>query len=979
MLKEPGWLHRFMDKSGHSYLRLALLVTIPALFWIGIFGLLGAWRLGTVEDIQVVMAYPQALIFLIASLILLTARLFPRTRALCAGAALVLAAAVLLLGQWWPQWRAQRLGLPDLGGLLLAFSGLAMLVAKPVRGPLAYRPGRDAIITTIIGTFFSVGAAYVLIERDVHYIQGVAQVRAEHLRDEMMHSAQSTVGEIQRLGERWSYIDHDVPKAFVEHEFSSLLRNFDEFKRITYLDEKLQPLHDKVADPKYFGALERALMNQAFREGLRQTLQGPISGLMPAKASDLDSQVGFIATAVYRGKDLQRLVVATVDLEELLDDDYPDDEDFSCCFRIRSKSGLMLEKPVQPGERVLATASTDIPVHPELVMSLDYWHTDDSQPLMQPFLPEAVLMFGLVFTFLANGSQRLAHVVKRRNQQLQYRSLHDDLTGLPNRRMLVESMEAARQACSRSGDSLSVIFLEVDGLRLISDSLGHEVSDSLLVLCARRLQAVLPTNAWLSRLDAGDFVVCVTSMSREELEQLASQLIEAIQEPFEIESHLLRLSAFAGITRSTPPMDEPMQLVRQADLAMLEARRRGQNNWYHYRPELGEKVQARLTHFNELQQAIEKGQIQLYYQPIVDSRTGAIKSLEVLMRQPHPVQGFIPPSVFIPMAEESGQIMPLTDWLLRRVSQDARHLEEAGFGHIPLAVNISTRYFQTADFVEKVRSALIENGIQGKRLQLEITESVLMEDPASVVFKLQQLRSLGIECGLDDFGTGYSSMAYLRDLPISLVKIDRIFVKNVISEPSDAAIVRAVCSLAHHMHLKVVVEGVESAAQISFLRHAGCDLFQGYYFDRPKPLTEIIDRFREFGDIRDIPPMVEGGDAVLLVGDRAWASLLAPRLKPEGMTIHAASTSANVFTFLAQNKCKVMIVQGEVPGILVGDLLKRVADIYPEVRRWLYLESETSLDMGYAALVRQSHKVWTGEDSIQSMARELESIRHTAL
>ena len=926
-------------------MRLMLLVLVPAIYWLGLFGLFGGWRLGQVEQTHVLMAPGQALLLLACGVLLTLARARPRYKAALSLAVMVLALYGSFASYLWDPWQAQRFGMTEMGLLMAFLSGLIMGVVRQGGGPTAFRPGRSSLMTAIVGTFFSVAAAYILIERDIGQAQSLAQTRAEVLRDNVSTAMRSSMGALERLSARWGSIDSSITDQFARQDFQSLVKGFGEFKRLTYLDSNLRPLHDSIASDAHANFLEAAINLPEFKDYLDHVLASREVHLVPAGQFIQNPAVSFVVTGFVSGSAEQRWVVATVDLQQMVSSRLGD-ADLDCCFQIVNDGNVLHSLPLPADSRVLAIGTSATRLHHDVNLDLQYWRMDSVDETGHPLLPEGILLFGLAFTFLANSSQRLTYVVRRRAEQLQRSALHDSLTGLPNRRMLIQQMQQACDQSEKDGSSISVVFFEIDGLRLISDSLGHEVADVLLVQAAASLRGQLGQQATLARLDAGDFVICITGYTQQEVEQLAQRLIDTAEQPVQIESNLLRVKAYAGITRGSGHQTDPMHLVRQADLAMLKARRQGRSAWCHYTPELGEQVHARLTMYNDLQQALENHAIELRYQPIIDGRDGSVVSFEVLMRLPHPVFGEISPSRFIPVAEESGQIIALTDWLLVRACNDAKRLEAAGFGAIPIAINISPRYFQCADFVQRVHSALLQAGLAPERLELEITESVLLDDASLAVGKLKQLRAIGVLACLDDFGTGYSSLAYLRELPISVIKIDRTFVRNVISEPSDAAIVRGVTAMAQHMHLQVVVEGVETVAQFNFLKRSGCNLFQGYLFDRPKPLEEVIAKLQQTGRKRTLP-MVEAVDdgvrldrgyhvnVVLLTGDVVWCNRLAPALVEAGYKVCSASGAMEALEHLAQFNTELMIIQAGLSDMGTTTLASKVADMYPHMLCWV--------------------------------------------
>ena len=990
----PVAIRRIFEETGHSYLHLILLVTVPAICWIGIFGLIGAEGLGKVGNKYLLMSVNQAMLLIACGLLLIFAIAVPRFKTVVAFFAVLLSGFGWVSDWFWPEWQAQRSGYTELALSLSLLSGIMMLIVRPVGGSDAFRPGRASLATAIIGTFFSAGAAYILVERDVIQIQERAQAQVQGLRNDVTASIASSVSAIERLAARWSTIERGVSPVFVQQEFESIVGGFDEIKRITYLDTDLAPRHDKIDEQPYAGFLEQALATPEFRSYLDHVIKTGQVHLAPAGQFISDPRIGFVIAGIRSGDVAQRLVVGTLDLEQLATQRL-DPALIGCCYEITANGDVMRAAASGSNKRALAFAQDQADLHHDMTLGFRYWY-EDSSSIDQPHLPEGILLFGLVFTFLANSSQRLTHVVRRSNLQLQHSALHDALTDLPNRRMLAQELRRIKRECDRDGSSLSVVFLELDGLRLISDTVGHEAADTLVIESAKRLRQALPEVAGLARLDSGDFVVYVSGMTEQEIEVLTRRLLSVVQEPLQFESNQLRVTAFAGISRSTDQQVEPMQMVRQADMAMLRARKGGYSAWRHYTPELGKQVNARLALYNDLQAAIDKGAMKLRLQPVVDGRTGAIASFEVLIRQPHPVKGEISPGVFIPMAEESGQILPLTDWLLSEACEQAKRLEAAGYGGLPLAVNISPRYFQTANFVERIRIALLRADVSPSILRLEITEGVLLDDAAAAIVKLQHLRDLGVEASLDDFGTGYSSLAYLRQLPISTIKIDQTFVRHVTSEPSDAAIVRGVIAMAHHLHLKVVAEGIETAAQFSFLQRSGCDLFQGYLFDRPLLIDDILALPPVEGASRELPtvgtpfgaPRTQRPFAILLAGHEQWSRPLAQDLSEaldefsgsaaaSRFVVMQADSGAHALAMLAQFDVDLAVVHDGLTDIGFRSILKKAVDMYPGLTRWVFLQARRSLQMTDSLEDSEKdlvHRFWALPADIQEMTQAILAI-----
>ncbi|MBZ0328765.1 EAL domain-containing protein [Halomonas sp. ANAO-440] len=441
-------------------------------------------------------------------------------------------------------------------------------------------------------------------------------------------------------------------------------------------------------------------------------------------------------------------------------------------------------------------------------------------------------------------------------ERLAHSASHDTLTGLANRALLEERLIHHFALSQRQGHTMAVMFVDLDDFKPINDSLGHAIGDRVLVEVASRLSSVMRPGDTLGRLGGDEFVALLPATPHDVQAQMAKRLLKLLARPYRIERHELHLSASIGIAVSSDAVDQPMELIQQADMAMYRAKQQGRNAYQWFTHEITRRVNERLVMRNELQDAIDTQRLQLYYQPLYDP-AHHIVSVEALLRWPHPDRGFVPPSEFIPLAEETGQIMPISRWVLERACLDMRLLDTRGLEGLKVAVNLSPMQFHRSGFLETLRETLGRLSFPANRLELELTEGVLLNDAEEAVEILHALRSMGVEVSIDDFGTGFSSLNYLKHLPISKVKIDRSFVSEVIDSADDASIVQAIISMAHHLGLLVVAEGIETDEQHSLLKEYGCEIFQGFLLARPMPLAQLEALLR--ADKRTKPVTSGGG------------------------------------------------------------------------------------------------------------------------
>ncbi len=435
---------------------------------------------------------------------------------------------------------------------------------------------------------------------------------------------------------------------------------------------------------------------------------------------------------------------------------------------------------------------------------------------------------------------------KRTESEIERLAFYDPLTGLPNRRLLRDRLARLCSALERSRRHAALLFIDLDNFKDLNDTRGHERGDELLVLVAQRLCECLRAGDTVARLGGDEFVVLseglafTAEQARGDAEEVARKVAQALSQPYVLsDGQGCHTTPSIGLTVFAHPVPATEELLRQADFAMYQAKAAGRNAIRLFDPGLLEQMRARSQLEAELRHALSLGDLRLHHQPVVNVAGGVIGA-EALVRWQHHERGLVAPGEFIPLAEQTGLILPLGRWVLQRACEQlAAWAGQPGLDELVLSVNVSARQFRQAEFTDQVRAALRASGARAHLLRLELTESLLLTDTEEMIAKMVELRAEGVGFSLDDFGTGYSSLSYLKRLPLDQLKIDRAFVRDVLTDPNDAAIVRTILALARSLDLRVVAEGVETDEQLHFLRQHGCPAFQGYLFGRPVPVHEF--------------------------------------------------------------------------------------------------------------------------------------------
>ena len=434
--------------------------------------------------------------------------------------------------------------------------------------------------------------------------------------------------------------------------------------------------------------------------------------------------------------------------------------------------------------------------------------------------------------------------LKKAQETLIHQAKHDSLTHLPNRTLFIERLNTAlTQQNSRYGD-VAVLFIDLDHFKEINDSLGHNIGDLLLQEVAQRFQESLPQGDTVARQGGDEFTVVLNNIkTTHHIITLLEKMIFAIKEPFMIEEHQLYVTMSIGISLSPQHGSNADTLLKNADIAMYKAKKEGRDNYQFYTQEMSQKMLERLTLETELRHALEKNEMEVYYQAQIDARNNSLVGMEALLRWHHPQKGIISPTIFIPLAEETGFIIELDEWIMKEALRQFKRWYEQGLNPGVLSLNLSILRLEHKDFIDTIKEIIKQSGITMTWLNLEVTEGQIMQNPHETIKTLNRLNQLGIKLAIDDFGTGYSSLSYLTKFPINKLKIDQSFIQNLHNNSEDAEIVKVIIAMAKGLNLSVIAEGVETTLQRDFLLEYGCYEIQGFLYHKPSNAQEIEKRW----------------------------------------------------------------------------------------------------------------------------------------
>jgi diguanylate cyclase (GGDEF)-like protein len=435
---------------------------------------------------------------------------------------------------------------------------------------------------------------------------------------------------------------------------------------------------------------------------------------------------------------------------------------------------------------------------------------------------------------------------KQAEETIKHLAFHDPLTELPNRILFADRIQQALHRAERNKEKVALLFIDLDRFKSVNDSLGHAAGDAVLKEAAKRLQNCLRQADTVSRFGGDEFNVLLPQIGREEeVNMIAHKILKVLEWPYLVDDQEIFLSGSIGIALYPKDGRDAMSLTKNADTALYRAKDLGRNNYQPYSSAMNSRALERMALESSLRKVLDRQELRVFYQPQVDLQSGLVVGIEALMRWHHPTGRMIEPSVFIPLAEETGLIVPMGEWILRAACWQLKEWRGAGLQPLRLGVNVSSKQFQQTNLTELVCSILQETGLEASQINLEITETMIMSDVNESISVLQSLREVGVTIAIDDFGTGFSSLSYLKDFPADHLKIDRAFVQNLPFSKNEANIARHIIELAHSLGLKVIAEGVERNDQMEFLKTLGCDEIQGYFISPPLPAEEAFEFIKE--------------------------------------------------------------------------------------------------------------------------------------
>ena len=755
---------------------------------------------------------------------------------------------------------------------------------------------------------------------------------------------------------------------------------------------------DPQGQPKYFISVieditQRKRIERAFHAIIAGTAKATGDDFFRTLVMNLASAVGaryaFVGTLAEHRNDRIQVIASWTGTH--FGDNFQYDLAGTPCHNVLNKSLCHYSHSVQqqfPEDTLLvemhAESYLGIPLFSSSGESLGILVVLNDQPMDD--IASAINVMGVFGARAGAELERLHH-----EKQLTYLASHDALTALPNRNLLQDRLSQVIAHAQRAGQLMAVLFLDLDRFKTINDSLGHDTGDQVLTAVSSRLSACVRDGDTIARLGGDEFIILLNNLSREEdAATIASKIIGCFQQPVEVNGHELYITASIGISLYPQDGTDGNPLLKNADTAMYRAKDSGRNTFTLYNQAMNAQALRRLQMETALRHALERHELSLHYQPQVDLRSGLINGVEALLRWHSPEFGMVSPAEFIPFAEDTDLIIEIGKWVLETACRQTKQWNDTYHTELRIAVNLSARQFRQPDLPGQISNALRSSGLAPELLELEITEGTVMHNAEESVATLRRLRDMGVKLSIDDFGTGYSSLSYLKRFPINIVKIDQSFVRDITTDPDDAAIACSIIALAHSMKLQVIAEGVETQGQLGFLQAKLCDQMQGYYFSHPLPKEELGRLLSGGKRFQEALKENDGKRTLLIVDDEHHiAKTLMRVLQADKYRILLAESVTQAFELLATQQVGVVICDQCMPQMSGTEFLSRVKELHPNTVRMI-LSGSTDMQTVSAAVsggaaYKFLTKPWNDEalrgvirDGFQHHEMDYENIRQRA-
>ncbi|RUO23398.1 hypothetical protein CWE08_01745 [Aliidiomarina iranensis] len=731
----------------------------------------------------------------------------------------------------------------------LAVFGLALIIGSYQDSETERALSQRAVLTMIVSITVVCSTWFILSSAEVNRVQAQILTTMNLAQTNRERIVTDNINVMKRLAARWQASSESELADLIRLDVNSYMDDMPQITGIMLVDIHGEIMYERTRQQtSQYWLLGTPDVVSYFNE-----TAGQFSAMIPSESiRNQGRPLVLMRFPVVREGDsgepeLYGYVVPTLDFASLINPSKAEYEDIVDTYanignryllRVVGETTEVLDMR-EPLPKVLFQHTVDLNIPSNQSISLVGFYAGEMDLRALANLYIIVIVSGLLLSALLVISIEASQILRRQRRQLKVQATHDSLTGLANRAVLEQELEKWCQHTVRTGNSIAVAFIDLDGFKPVNDSLGLLVGDKLLQETARRLEACMHSGALVGRFGGDEFIVIMPRLRPEHpITDLINDILTSISQPYHIDQYRLYLTASIGITTTMQSPPEPKQLIQHADMAMYQAKRQGRNHYQFYSSEISERFHASVTLRNELQHVLELGALKLFYQPIVRCGDRKIVGCEALLRWQREDGSFVSPAEFIPLAEDTGQIIPISSWVLKQACEDGLKLRE--LGDFTMAVNLSAVQFNRANFIESLTHTLNLSGFPAKNLHLELTESVLMDDSNRAISLLEALRKRHFSISIDDFGTGFSSLSYLKMLPVDTLKIDRTFIKDVFSGEHDAAITQSIIGMAQQLQLSVTAEGVETLEQAEFVEAAGCQYMQGFYFARPMPIEEIM-------------------------------------------------------------------------------------------------------------------------------------------